>query len=515
MGFDASKVRDEATVLDPDAVSLNRWIPDAAASMVGVNADGVRLTGFSAAEGRRSLADVLAPTKPQMGLDSSFLRSAASIPASGTLPGALRLGGAYGPIISAFAEESLRNPVAKFGSLAVESQASAAFNVSTVRSVADIFRNLRSLEKSTRRWPSAYNGALGNAGFKQVPAMQQTLAGQYAGHFTQVKKSLDVQSANIETQAVRGLGRAHESQLRPMLDAFISPLFDAIRKIFAGFAMPAQRIGEWIRGVVHPLGGIVEWMRREIERWPRDPYGNTIPFWTVRLYRLAQAAYEGDPVAQARFLNEIEADDFLDDVSLVDELLRPTFDPERPDRRKDWWLMELADARLWLKKRLRDIRIKRDSERKAAERIYAQRERDELLQVQGKRIVRATARDMLDFDPVLRRKPKNGPQRSVPSTKREKSASTDPWATCFFCQRRLTHPSRTMPSQLRSRPSTTGRGTSCVTATQTAPTPRSRCPAWTSGDLIRYASAASICSVLWRIGGTSIFGTRSEKDYCS
>jgi RNA polymerase sigma factor (sigma-70 family) len=401
MGFDASKVRDGARVLDPGAASLDRWIPDAAASMVGVNAAGVRLTGFSTAQGRRGIADVLAPTKLPMRLDSSFLRSAAGIPASGTLPRALRPRGAYGRIISALADDSLPKPVAKLGSLAVESQASAALNVSTVRSVADSFRNLRSLEESTRRWPSAYNGALGNAGFKQVSAMQQTLAGQYGGHFIQVKKSLDVQSANIGRQAVWGFARAHKSQFRPMPDVFNSPVFDAIRKIFAGFAMPAQRIGEWIKEVLRPFGGIVEWMRHEIERWPRDPYGNTIPFWTIRLYRLAQAAYEGDPVAQARFLNEIEADDFLDNVSLVDELLRPTFDPERPDRRKDWWLMELADARLWLKNRLRDIRIKKDSERKAAERIYAQTERDELLQVQGKRIVRATARDMLDFDPDL------------------------------------------------------------------------------------------------------------------
>ena len=304
--------------------------------------------------------------------------------------------------MSAFADDSLRKTVAKFGSQAVvENQTSAALNASAARSVADSFRNLRPLEESTRRWPSMYNGALGNAGFKQVSAMQQSLAGQYEGHFTQVNKSLDVQSAHIGMQAVQGFVGTHESQLGATLDAFTSPLSEVIRKYSAGYAMPAQRICERIKVILRPLWGIVEWLRRQIERWPRDPYGDPVPFWNVWLYRLAQAAYEGDPVAQARFLNEIEADDFLDNVSLVDELLRPTFDPERPDRRKDWWLTELADARLWLRKRLRDIRIKKDSERKAAERIYAQGERDELLQVQGKHIVRATARDMLDFDPDL------------------------------------------------------------------------------------------------------------------
>jgi RNA polymerase sigma factor (sigma-70 family) len=405
MGFDVSKVRDEARAMDPDVASIDRRIQDAAASMVGVNADRVRrLTGFSDTQGRRGIADVLAPTKPLMGLDSPFLRSAAGIPASGTLLGAVRPDGIYGRIKSAFADDSLCKPVTKFGSLAVvENRASAALNASTVRSVAHSFRNLRPLEESTRRWPSMYNSALGNAGFQQVSAMQQTLAGQYAGHFTQVNKFLDVQSAHIGTQAVQGFVRAYEPQLGPMLDAFTSPLSEVIRKNAAGFAMLApQRIGEWIKRVLRPFGKkIIEWLHREIERWLRDPYGNFVPFWNVWLYRLAQAAYEGDPVAQARFLNEIEGDDFLDNVSLVDELLRPTFDPERPDRRKDWWLMELADARLWLRKRLRDIRIKKDSERKAAERIYAQRERDELLQVQGKHIVRATARDMLDFDPDL------------------------------------------------------------------------------------------------------------------
>jgi hypothetical protein len=119
MGFDVSKVRDEARVLDPDVASLNRWIQDAAARMADVNADRVRLTGFSDAQGRRGMADVLVPTKPLMGLDSSFLRSAAGVPASGTLLGALRPDGIYGRIKSAFADDSLCKPVTKFGSLAV------------------------------------------------------------------------------------------------------------------------------------------------------------------------------------------------------------------------------------------------------------------------------------------------------------------------------------------------------------------------------------------------------------
>jgi hypothetical protein len=357
MVFDVSKVRDEARVLDPDPPSLDRWIPDAAASMVGVNAAGVRLSGFSAIQARRGIADVLVPTKPLMGLDSPFLRSAAGVPASGTLLGALRPDGIYGRIKSAFADDSLCKPVTKFGSLAVvENQASAALNASTARSVAHSFRNLRPLEESTRRWPSMYNGALGNAGFKQVSAMQQTLAGQYAGHFTQVNKFLDVQSAHIGTQAVQGFVRAYEPQLGPMLDAFTSPLSEVIRKNLAGFAMLApQRIGEWIKRAVRPSEGIFEWMRRALERivqWPCDPYGNPVPVWNIRLYRLAQAAYEGDYVARARFLDVIEADDSPENVLMIEKLLKPTFEPQRLDRRVDWEQMDPAGARRWLRQRL-------------------------------------------------------------------------------------------------------------------------------------------------------------------
>jgi hypothetical protein len=261
MGFDVSKVRDEARAMDPDVASIDRRIQDAAASMVGVNADRVRrLTGFSDTQGRRGIADVLAPTKPLMGLDSPFLRSAAGIPASGTLLGALQPGGIYGRIKPAFADDSLCKPVTKFGTLAVvENRASAALNASTVRSVAHSFRNLRPLEESTRRWPSMYNGVLGSAGFQQVSAMQQTLAGQYEGRLIQIKKFLEVQSANIGTQAVERFVRAHESQLRATLNACTSPLFDAIRKNPAGFDMWAlQRMGEWIKRVARPLGGITD-----------------------------------------------------------------------------------------------------------------------------------------------------------------------------------------------------------------------------------------------------------------
>ena len=373
MGFDASKAIDDARVLDPEAASLDRRIPDVAGSMIGVNA-GVRLTGFSAAQGRRGIANMLASTKSPMKLDSSFLRSAAGIPASGTLLGAFRPGGAYGRMAPALPDDSLRKPVAKPSSLAVvQSQASTALNASTVRSVAESFRNLYSLEGSTRRWQSIYDGALGNAGFKQVSAMQQTLAGQYTDSVIQIKKSLDIQSTNIGTQVVQRFLHAHESQWRATLDAFYSPLFDATRKFAVGYVGLVQRVGELIEGWWPRFEGAFEWLRREMERWPRDPYGELVPVWNVWLYRLAQAAYEGDYVAGARFLNEIEADGSPDNVLMIGELLKPTFDPERPDRRVNWEQMDPVGARRWLRGRLNGLRLsawKEEQERKNGEQPY-------------------------------------------------------------------------------------------------------------------------------------------------
>jgi hypothetical protein len=157
------------------------------------------------------------------------------------------------------------------------------------------------------------------------------------------------------------------------LNVFDSPVFDAIGKIVAGFGMLPQRIGEWIKDVVRPVGEVFEWMRREIERWPLDPYGAPVPFWNIRLYRLAQAAYEGDYQARAKFLDVIEADGSPDNVLMIEELLKPTFDPQRLDRRVDWEQMDPAGARRWLRRRLDGLKRsawKEEEVRKNSEQPY-------------------------------------------------------------------------------------------------------------------------------------------------
>ena len=92
-----------------------------------------------------------------------------------------------------------------------------------------------------------------------------------------------------------------------------------------------------------------------VEQWPQDPYGELVPGWNVELYRLAQAAYEDDYLATVQFLDEIGADYSADNVLFIQDLLGPTFDPKRLDRRDKWEQREPADARRWLRKRLQDL----------------------------------------------------------------------------------------------------------------------------------------------------------------
>ena len=118
----------------------------------------------------------------------------------------------------------------------------------------------------------------------------------------------------------------------------------------------------------------LERARRAIEFYPRDSEGKLIPPWNVRLYILAQAAYYGDDyAAKARFLDEIGADrESADDVLFIHALLAPTFDPGRPDRRKEWWLLGYQAARGWLRRRLRarNFEAEREEETRLERQVF-------------------------------------------------------------------------------------------------------------------------------------------------
>jgi len=371
--FDVSKAREDSRVPDLAAASTDRRLADATAGVVDANAARANLTSLSGVQEGRGIADMLAPTRPPR-LDSPFLRAFAGNPASGALPGAVRPDNAYARRISTFADSSLFKTVTGLGSLAgVESQASTALNAYTATSIAGGFRNLGPLEESMRRWRSIYDNAFENTASKQLAAMQRSLAGQYADSFIQIKKSLDVQSTNIGTQVIEGFLRAHEPQLRSALDAVVPPLSADIGRFATVYSGLAQWFGERLEAFRPKLDGVFEWLRREAGRWPRDPYGEPVPFWNVRLYRLARAAYQGDYVARARFLDEIEADGSPDNVLMIEELLKATFDPQRLDRRVDWEQMDPVGARRWLRSRLDGLKLsarREEQERKNAEQPY-------------------------------------------------------------------------------------------------------------------------------------------------
>jgi DNA-binding CsgD family transcriptional regulator len=141
---------------------------------------------------------------------------------------------------------------------------------------------------------------------------------------------------------------------------FQTALGSLVERLLAPMRQMAIAFSEWIdklmAGWRRRLSGAFEWLRELIRQWPRDPYGELVPVWNVRLYRLAQAAYRGNYVARARFLNEIGADESADNVLFIQDLLQPTFDPNRLDRRDAWEQRKPSDARRWLRKRLSEHR---------------------------------------------------------------------------------------------------------------------------------------------------------------
>jgi DNA-directed RNA polymerase specialized sigma24 family protein len=68
----------------------------------------------------------------------------------------------------------------------------------------------------------------------------------------------------------------------------------------------------------------------------------------------------------------------VDDVLFIYALLTPTFDPGRPDRRKEWWMLEPQAARGWLCKRLRarKFEAERDEETRLERQIFYTESKD-------------------------------------------------------------------------------------------------------------------------------------------
>ena len=105
------------------------------------------------------------------------------------------------------------------------------------------------------------------------------------------------------------------------------------------------------------VGGLAAGLERALKALrstrPLDPYGNPVPLHNTWLYVLARRAYQGDYVARAAFLDEIDADGSLDNVLLVEDLLEPTFGGRRTDLRKRWEQETPEEARKQLRELLK------------------------------------------------------------------------------------------------------------------------------------------------------------------
>jgi hypothetical protein len=371
MGFDVSKLKDDPRTPDPDSYLVGR-IPGMG-RRVALDAAIPRSINLGAVAGRWSSDRALA-SRSVATLGSPLLRAVVGNPSSSTL-GLDRPSEAFRCGTSTLGDNPLVKSIAQIDSLAAaESQASVSLNASMMRGVAGSFRNLDALRESTRSWQFNYDISFGKTAIEQVTELQRSFASPYTNSASGFALPFSTWSPDIGTRGVQGFVKPYELPWKATLESIVNaPLFNAFSKVAAGYAGWAQRIGDLFEVWRPKLVGVSEWLRREMEEWPQDPYGDPVPFWNVRLYRLAQAAYKGDYVARARFLDEIGANDAPDNVLIIGELLKPTFDPQRVDRRVDWEQLEPVEARRWLKRRLNGLKLgawKEEQERKNGERRY-------------------------------------------------------------------------------------------------------------------------------------------------
>ena len=419
MAVNVADLRNAYQVLDANAAFLDRQTYDLSVDTVEVNAAQLR-ADLSAAAGGWSRADFLG-TRESVSLHNPFLRAASGIMPAGIIE-TTRTSEALLRGFSASAESSFLKAMAQIASPTTPTWGKASLtglgqDTSVMKEIAEGFRGLGLPHEQARSWPHIYQESFRHAGFQQGATMKQAFSNQCVTNAFGFQRHLDTPSLGFGTGTAQGFLRAYESSANAMLGAFNSPLLAEIGKVAVGFASVTQRFGEWIERWSRPLARASEWLRREMEQWPRDPNGDLVPFWNVRLYRLAQQAYEASCgvsdqegyMACALFLDEIGADkNSADNILSIKELLGPTFGSQepghrrRPDRRKDWWNEDPAEARRWLKKRLRErnaegqeVEHRRNGDLSYVEGEY--REDGELRHEQERHIVKASFSEVLDF----------------------------------------------------------------------------------------------------------------------
>lgn len=131
----------------------------------------------------------------------------------------------------------------------------------------------------------------------------------------------------------------------------LSETIEAFGSAIRSIPETIDNIGTALRTIGGSIARGFDWLDRHLPKGPRDPYGRLVPRWNVQLYSLARKAYQGDWAAGATFLNEIEADDSPENVLLIEDLLRPTFEGRRTDLRARWEQETPEEAR----KQLREL----------------------------------------------------------------------------------------------------------------------------------------------------------------
>ena len=288
MGFDVSKLKDDPGI-PKLGFSLGGRMPDVG-RRVAVDAAIPRSFDRSVVAGGWAKVEVLA-SRTVATPENSLLRAFVGIPSRSTLEAA-RPSGAFGWGISTLGDSPLVKTLSKFGSLAAaESQSNTTLNASMMRGVAGSFQNLYTLQESTRSWQSNYDISFGKAALEHVAAVERTIVGEYTSSAIGFAQPVGIRSPDIARRMIQGFVMPHEPPWIATLESiFGAPLFNSISKVAAGYAGWAQRIGELFEVWRPKLVGVSEWLRREMEQWPRDPYGDLVPIWNVRLYRLAQSS---------------------------------------------------------------------------------------------------------------------------------------------------------------------------------------------------------------------------------
>lgn len=269
-------------------------------------------------------------------------------------------------------EETIRNPVVR-AFLGIPSERPAPQWMKNVASAVDNVRLLDTPQDHAygrQGWQAL--GAFGGRDRVKPPLIGDGLATSSAA------PNLVEKRVPLLTSGIGGLAGAYHPP-RTTTNAFDLPVLGGLGKLVRGYLGLAGRVDELMAGWRRPFEGFLKQAaRRAWELYPRDSEGRPIPPWNLRLYFLAWAAYRlDDYAALARFLNEIDADKSPDNVLFVRDLLAPTFDPKRPDRRTDWWLLDPGEARRALRKRLKSIRSDGGVERRDGEISYLEDPEDD------------------------------------------------------------------------------------------------------------------------------------------